>query len=426
MLPRYGNHVTPVPGFRDTVFGDRSVPLRQRRGYDRSGDSMGDTTNPLQLDTEGRVALTGWWEALLDVLQNEGYNTVGPVLRDGVVTYASVRPDDRGTAGVEVVTEAGHYRAKVAGRRERFRFGPGSTAWKAYLYPARIAVARGRAAPGGDMRWTAEGDDPRPVALLGIRACDLAAIGILDRAVGSDPVYRQRRARSFLGVAQCTTAVATCFCAAMGTGPAATGGFDLAWTELESGEAVIRAGSSAGSRVLAALPTRAAGSEDLAAEAALLAATVRSLTRHVEREGVADRVKAAIDGPVWDRIAARCLGCGNCTAVCPTCFCTAVEDRPNLTLTEVVRERYWDTCFSTTYSYIHGGAVRQSLAARYRQWFTHKFAHWVDQFGTLGCVGCGRCIAWCPVGIDVTEELARLNGEGATDDERTVTGGATA
>jgi sulfhydrogenase subunit beta (sulfur reductase) len=107
-------------------------------------------------------------------------------------------------------------------------------------------------------------------------------------------------------------------------------------------------------------------------------------------------------------VASRCLGCANCTLACPTCFCASVSDTTDLEGETAARVRRWDSCFTLDHSYIHGGSVRASLRARYRQWLTHKLASWIDQFGVSGCVGCGRCITWCPVGIDITEEVAAI------------------
>jgi ferredoxin len=130
----------------------------------------------------------------------------------------------------------------------------------------------------------------------------------------------------------------------------------------------------------------------------------------METRGIHDLLYQNFEHPRWDEIAARCLSCGNCTMVCPTCFCTNVEDVSDVTGHRAERWRRWDSCFTMSFSYIHGGSVRTSAKARFRQWMTHKLASWIDQFGTTGCVGCGRCIAWCPVGIDLTEEAQALRG----------------
>ena len=135
--------------------------------------------------------------------------------------------------------------------------------------------------------------------------------------------------------------------------------------------------------------------------------------RHLRTDDLHDLLHASAQSPVWDEVAARCLACTNCTLVCPTCFCTSIEDVSDLPGDLDERHRVWDSCFSMEYSRLHGGAVRTSTGARYRQWMTHKLASWIDQFGTSGCVGCGRCITWCPAGIDLTEEVAALRTEAA-------------
>jgi ferredoxin len=94
--------------------------------------------------------------------------------------------------------------------------------------------------------------------------------------------------------------------------------------------------------------------------------------------------------------------------VCPTCFCSTVSEVSDLAGDHVERHRQWDSCFNLEFTYMNGGMVRDNTRNRYRQWLTHKLATWIDQFGSSGCVGCGRCIAWCPVGIDLTEEVSAI------------------
>ena len=130
--------------------------------------------------------------------------------------------------------------------------------------------------------------------------------------------------------------------------------------------------------------------------------------RSLDTHGIRDLLMWNLEHPRWDEVASRCLSCTNCTLVCPTCFCSSVQEVADLSGDHVDRERQWASCFSLDHARMHGHSVRSSTASRYRQWLTHKFASWIDQFGTSGCTGCGRCITWCPVGIDLTEEVAAI------------------
>ena len=146
-------------------------------------------------------------------------------------------------------------------------------------------------------------------------------------------------------------------------------------------------------------------------------ATARSMGRTLDTDGIKELLYGSYEHRRWDDVAARCLACANCTLVCPTCFCATVEDVTDLTGDHAERWRRWDSCFTLEHSYLHGGSVRTSTRARYRQWLTHKLATWIDQFGTSGCVGCGRCITWCPVAIDITAEVAAIRAPEGPKDE---------
>jgi ferredoxin len=241
------------------------------------------------------------------------------------------------------------------------------------------------------------------------------AIAVQDRVfIGGeyrDSIYSDRREGAFLVAVNCIEPGGTCFCSSMGTGPGADAGFDLVLTEIE-GEGVhqflIRAGSARGADVLGALPVQAAPDDTVATAAGLIADAATRMGRTLDTADIKDLLQRNPRHPRWDEVAARCLACANCTMVCPTCFCATVEDGGDLSGTEAWRVRRWDSCFTQEFSYIHGGSLRVSGSARYRQWMTHKLASWFDQFGTSGCVGCGRCITWCPVGIDITEEVEAI------------------
>jgi len=173
---------------------------------------------------------------------------------------------------------------------------------------------------------------------------------------------------------------------------------------------VMELGSAAGAELVRDLRYRPATGVEIAAAERVVARTSDQMGRTLETNGLKELLQANANHPRWDEVAERCLTCGNCTNVCPTCFCTTTDDATDITGTISERVRRWDSCFTLDFSYVHGGSVRSSARSRYRQWITHKLAHWIDQFGSSGCVGCGRCITWCPVGIDITEEATAIRG----------------
>jgi sulfhydrogenase subunit beta (sulfur reductase) len=316
-------------------------------------------------------------------------------------------------AGIEERQIPGGYRLEHHDHGLLFAFTVGPQSYKRSFFPPRLRLFRLQRAGAGFVADESAAEPVPRLALIGARSCDLHAIEIQDRVfLGGafvDRDYASRREGTFVVAVQCGRAAETCFCTSMGTGPRATRGFDLALTELAAPHRfVVEVGSERGRALVEALGSGEAPSEDATAAERVSEETARSITRRIDTEGIRDLLYRNAEHPRWDDVAERCLSCTNCTLVCPTCFCATVEDVTDLTGDVAQRWRSWDSCFTLDHSYVHGGSVRRSTRARYRQWMTHKLASWIDQYGSSGCVGCGRCLTWCPVGIDLTEEVAAI------------------
>jgi sulfhydrogenase subunit beta (sulfur reductase) len=363
-------------------------------------------------------------DALIDAVARRGYTVVGPTVRDGAIVYDEVASSADLPAGWTDEQDGGHYRLRRRDDDALFGYAVGPHSWKRYQLPAEVPLWRARLAEDGSLTELVEAPrEPQRYAFLGARSCELAAMGILDRVLlgGAHPDPADRaRADVFVVAVQCGQAGGTCFCVSMGTGPTADAGFDLALTEvLEDGRHyfVVEVGTERGAEVLADVPHVAAEPAENAAAEAAHARAAAEMGRELDVTDIKVLLYRNYEHPRWEEVADRCLTCGNCTMVCPTCFCTTTEDISDLTGDHAERWRRWDSCFDLDFSYLHGGSVRQTGQSRYRQWISHKLGTWHDQFGSSGCVGCGRCIAWCPVGIDITQEaaaLSALHAEGET------------
>jgi sulfhydrogenase subunit beta (sulfur reductase) len=361
---------------------------------------------------------------LLEVLAGLGYRLVGPTLDDGRLIYGDLSSAADLPRGWTEEQEGGVFRLKPREDQAFFGYGVGQHSWKQFLFPYRQTLWEGQKTQYG-WRLLAPAPEVPRFAFIGVRACDLSAIAVQDRVLlqgpHADPTYQARRAQIFVVAVNCGGhSCGTCFCVSMGTGPQATFGFDLALTEvLADGSHYFLAavGTPAGGEVLAQVPHEAAAAAQLAAADRVVADTARNMGRELDTAGIKELLYANYEHPRWDDVAARCLTCGNCTLVCPTCFCHTIEDVTDLTGTVTTRQRRLDVCFTVDYSYLHGGSIRQSPRSRYRQWLTHKLATWIDQFGCSGCIGCGRCLTWCPVAIDITAEVRAIRESSAPPKE---------
>lgn len=349
-------------------------------------------------------------------LKAAGYTVVGPTLRDGAIVLAELASADDLPYGWGVRLEPGGYRVRRRADGAAFAHSAGPQSWKPFLHPPRVKLWEGRRTDDGFTIENAEEVPPR-YAFLGVRPCDLRAIGILDRVliggVHSDGPYSVRRAGVFIIAVNCTEPGETCFCASMGTGPRADAGYDLVLTELAGeGRFLVETGTDAGTEMLARIPHDPADEDTVNRAFSEVAAAADRMGREMPGpEALPDLLAGTLGAARWDDVASRCLTCGNCTMVCPTCFCTTVEDVTDLTGEHAERWQLWDSCFDLDFSHLPAGSVRTSGRSRYRQWLTHKLGTWHAQFGSSGCVGCGRCIVWCPVGIDLTEEVTALREE---------------
>ena len=391
----------------------------------------------------------GWIDGLQDLvseLHRRGFLVVGPTVRDNAIVLAEIDGAAELPHGWGVDVAPGTYRLRTRSDRAAFAHSAGPQSWKQFVHPPRQRV------------WSSDGPDadaqqPR-YAFLGVRGCDLAAIGVLDRVLAGGPHpdgdYTDRRRGTFIIGVNCTEPGGLCFCASMGTGPSCDSGrcadgaarpprcadgaapspgcadgaarpprYDLALTEIIDGDRVsylVETGSEEGVQVLESIPHRRAEPDQIRRAADEIASAATAMGRRMPETDLRQLLIDSRESPHWSQVASRCLTCGNCTMVCPTCFCTSTSDVTDLTGEHAERWMEWASCFEMDFTFVHEGPVRRSGPSRYRHWLTHKLSSWHDQFGSSGCVGCGRCIAWCPTGIDITEEMAVFERERASDD----------
>lgn len=370
----------------------------------------------MQTDDSSLWLERGRLAELLAELARRGYRVLGPRLRDGAVVFDELGGVEDLPIGWRDVQAPGAYRLERSDGARAFDVVHGPGGIKAHVFAPReplvqIAFETG----GGGFSAKAIPPDAPRLALVGVRACDLAGLGVQDRVFLEgqypDPHYAARRHNLFLVGVSCTRSVDTCFCTSMGSGPEVSRHHDLALTELAEGF-VVRSGSPAGAELVGALGLSPVTAARLEEERASIEACARGITRRLDAGAAPRLLRENLEHPRWDDVAERCLSCGNCTLVCPTCFCHDQRDEPSLDTSSSLRVRQWDSCFDRAHAQIHGINFRPGVRDRYRQWLVHKLSTWVEQFDRSGCVGCGRCISWCPVGIDLTEEVAAI-AEGA-------------
>lgn len=353
---------------------------------------------------------------LVNLLRKQDYTVIAPAVRDGVISFSPIAAAEQIARGLIDQQDGGSYRLSEGEPDLYFQYVVGPDGPKRHLFPPVQRLFQIHYE--GD-KFVHDADPPKApkLALLGVRPCDLAAMSVQDRVFSGDRVaaskcptetfYTEARQQMMVIAINCTRPSGTCFCDSMDTGPRARDGFDLAMTELRGGF-VVTVGSAQGAKLLQALPSRPASEAELELAELKMARAREHMGRRLDTVGLKDLLNRSIEHPQWDEVANRCLSCGNCTLVCPTCFCSTVSDSSTLAQSSMTRTRHWESCFTHQFSYTTAGPVRNTIRSRYRQWFRHKLCTWFDQFGCSGCVGCGRCITWCPVGIDITAEARHI------------------
>ncbi|NIP42250.1 MAG: sulfite reductase subunit A [candidate division Zixibacteria bacterium] len=353
-------------------------------------------------------------QSLFDALTSEKYQLIGPRVEDAALVYDEIISADDLPVGYVDEQDGGKYRLVKSDRDAYFDYVVGQHTWKRYLYAPDVTLYELKRT-GKNFEIVENKSEIPKRAFIGVRACEIEAIRIQDKILLEGPYkdtdYERRRQDILIVAVNCVHPGGTCFCASMGTGPRANRGFDLALTEIVEDSRhyfLIESGTNTGEKIMKNLKGKEAGKDEIEAADRIMKDAENKMGRHVDTAGVKELLYRNFENSRWEVVAQRCLNCGNCTLVCPTCFCINIEDISSLEADSAQRVRKWDSCFTLDHSYIYGGSVRTSAKARYRQWLTHKLASWIDQFGMSGCVGCGRCITWCPVGIDLTEEVRAI------------------
>ena len=345
--------------------------------------------------------------ALLALLQALDYTCIAPQIRHGAIMFAPLTDITQLPQGFQDEQAPAHYRLRQTDSPYWFDWANGAAAIKPHTFAPQETLWKVMRDESGRLHFKTVLPKPDKVAILGVRACDLAALAVQDQhflhGEYPDPYYQQRREHLLLIGVNCTHAAATCFCVSTGDGPAIHTGYDLLLSELADGF-VVEMGSERGQLLAENLPLRPATADEIfTAQQRMQTATQQ--TRQLPAKPL---LYERLNHPHWQTLGEQCLACGNCTAVCPTCFCHQTIEQPELDTSHSSHERWWDSCFNQGHSYIHGWQVRSTPAEYYRQWLTHKLTGWQEQFGRSGCTGCGRCITWCPAGIDLTAAVEAL------------------
>lgn len=351
--------------------------------------------------------------SLFAQLERLGYSIYGPQARDGAIVFDQLQKVDQLPQGWQDIQKPGSYQLEQTESPRYFHWANGPQAIKPLLFSSREVMWQARKQDDGSIEFVIPEHQIEKVAVIGAKACDVAALKLQDQHFLQgefvDPGYKAKRQGLFIVAVNCSRAASTCFCASTGDGPSCESGFDLCLTELEEGF-LIEVGSDYGEKVIQVLNLQTATAAQLQKAEYQKADVIESQGRQLRPIAI-NQLQSQRSHPQWDDIAERCLACGNCTMVCPTCFCHRHHEEPVLDGKSSEHVREWDSCFGESHGELAGFQVRKTVKQRYQQWMIHKLDTWQEQYERSGCTGCGRCMSWCPAEIDFVKEANTIGGE---------------
>ena len=349
-------------------------------------------------------------QSFIDLLWRKSYEVIGPHVSQNTIEYLPLHQVDELPFAYRDKQEPGRYHLVKTSHERYFAWANGAQALKPMTFKASQTLWQAHKNANQELEFSTPSSPLLNTAVIGVRACDLAALAIQDQHFLQgdyvDPFYQSQRQHLFLVAVNCSHPASTCFCASTGDGPHVEKNADIVLTELDDGF-VVEITSQTAKDIMSELLHEPAQAQHWQQKSQQLQQACQAQTRSISKKAHV-QISNKNKSQVWETLGRQCLACGNCTAVCPTCFCHQQQTEADLSNTLISQLRLWDSCFNADHSYFHGTVVRAETKFRYRQWLTHKFSTWVEQFARSGCVGCGRCISWCPVGIDVTAVIADL------------------
>jgi len=255
-----------------------------------------------------------------------------------------------------------------------------------------------------------ETPEDKPIILFGIKPCDARAISLIELAMRDekfpDVYFLRKKEKGIIVSIACKEPGDTCFCTSFGHGPFSTQGSDALLVEKDDYYLVL--GNEKFFKLFGE------GEEAREEDKEYFEEAKKRAEEKIEKipiDNLGEKLLSRIEDPVWEKISRKCLNCGACTFLCPTCYCFDIQDLERSW--GVSRRRYWDSCMFSIYTKeASGHNPRPTHRERVRNRIMHKFSYYPYLYGEFGCTGCGRCVVYCPVNFDIREVLKILGGSG--------------